>query len=373
MRFLGIFMLILVVRGFAVGQSSPRQYLFAKADSLLIAQNFEQARYHYLLSMKQKGRVPTDKVIKKKIITLDSNLAYQSSDSQYILLIQKADSLLKEKRFIEALKFFDDAADLEPSYDYSHARIDQILGESEEIKKKLLIYNAKQNQLSYFKILNDIEKLVSAGYHIEAYYEYREFAKSFHGDSLAQSRAANIYKDYKKDIQDFESYLFQAEEYYQQGNYEGAFDNYTMAKSLNPKCNLCEARLEHIDFCINEEVCRGDNFEELMIDAKYSLESGRYQKAYYQFAWLQNLQPENQEVKDYLSQLGSLLEAETDNRMRKFNADIALEKANDAFMDGRYEEALKEYMKLKNAYSDVIDYLQFVEIRIAECLNEVDK
>lgn len=373
MKFLGVFILMLMFKILAFGQSSPRQYLFAKADSLLIAQNFEQARYYYLLSMKQKGLVPADDVIKKKIITLDSSLAYQSDNQDYILLIQKADNLLKEKKFIEALKFFDDAADVEPSYDYSHARIDQILGESEEIKKKLLIYNAKQSQLSYFKILNDIENLESAGYHIEAYYEYKEFAKSFHGDSLARSRATSIYKNYKKDIQNFESYLFQAEEYYQQGNYAEAFDNYTMARSLNPKCNLCEARLEHTDFCINEEFCRGDDFEELLIEATYSFESGKYEKAYYQFVWLQNLQPENQEVMEYISQLENLLETETDNRMRKFNADIALEKANDAFMDGRYEEALKEYMKLKNAYSNVIDYLQFVEIRIAECLNEVDK
>lgn len=355
------------------GQSSPREYLYHKADSLFAVENFEQARYYYLLSMKQKGMDPSEIEIKKKVILLDSNLAYASSNDEFIRVITLADELLLKGKYIEALKFFDDASSIVPAFDYPHARIDQIINESEEVKKQLLIYNAKQNQLSYFKILNDIEALESEEYFIEAYYEYKEFAKSFHGDSLASSREAKLFRLHGQKINDFESDIFTAEELYRKGDYQSALTYYENARELNPKCNLCEVRLEHIGYCINEEICQGDNLKELFDEAKDSFDKGMFQKAYYQFAWLQNLYPENQEVVSYLSEIERLLETETDERMRQFNADITLEKANDAFMDGRYEDALKGYTKLKNAYASAIDYLQFVELRIAECLNEVSK
>lgn len=368
-----VFIVSLLQVLYLFGQSSSREYLCHKADSLLEIENYDQARYYYLLSMKQKGTEPTDAQIKKHVITLDSNLAYASANMEFLKVITLADSLLIKGRYIEALKFFDDASSVAPSYDYPHARIDQILSESEEVKRHLLIYNAKQNQLSYFKLLNDIEVLESEEYYIEAYYEYQEFTKSFHGDSLALSRSKKLLSDHGDEIKEFETNLYQGEDLYQKGDYQSALPYFEKAFLLNPKCNVCEVRLEHIGYCVEEEICRGDNFDELLREAKESFESGKYQKAYYQFAWLKSLYPENQEVYDYLYEIERLLEAETDDRMRKFNADITLEKANDAFMDGRYEEALKAYMKLKNAYASDIDYLQFVELRIAECVNEVSE
>lgn len=366
-----MFCIVLLCVVFGMAQTNPRVYLYNKADSLMSAENFTQARYYYLLVIKQDGDEPTDGLIKQKVVMLDSTIAYQSENEAFIQLITKADSFLRNDRYIEALKFFDDAATVAPEYDYPRARVDLIFSESEGFRKQLLIYNAKQNQLSYTKWLKDIESLEKAGYEIEAYFAYKVFAQSFHGDSVATKRGAELFTKLEKSIKKFEKCIEEGEDYYQEGDFIAAYEMYQLADSINPKCKPCESRLQQINYCIKEGVSKEDDFAELFDEAKNNFQEGKYDKAYYQLSWLQKLDPQNQSVGDYISEVEDLLEVETDGRMRKFNADITLEKANAAFVDHRYEEALAGYSKLKNAYADAIDYLQFVELRIAECLNEL--
>lgn len=366
---------LIIFIGISLGcfaQSSPRQYLFTKADSLLSLEEYDQARYHYLLALKQEGDSPSDEEIKQEVIHLDHVIAYLSDDEVFLKKIRLGDSLLDEKKWVEALKAFDDASSIQPKYDYPRARIDQILNESEEIKKKLLVYNAKQNQLSYIKLKEDIQSLEEQGFVVEAYYRYKEFAVSFHGDSMATKKAEELFEQYKQEITSFNKLVSKGEELYQKGKFEGALKQFEKAKELNPKCKTCEVRLSQIDYCVVEQIGKKGDVDKLFDEAKKNFDEGKYEKSYYQFSWLQQLDPSNEEVAEYVSSVENLLFLETDLRMQKFNADITLEKANDAFLEGAYDKALTNYLKLKNAYSEVIDYLQFVELRIAECLNELE-
>lgn len=365
-----IILISVVVAGGA--QSNPRQYLLDKAESFLDQGNIEQARYHYMLALKQKGDSPSDESIKQTIVHLDSAVAYESSNQDFLALIKRADSLKLDEKYIEALKFFDDASTLEPSLDYPHARIDQIIAESDEIKKKLMIYNAKQNQLNYQKILKDIEKLEDEGFKVEAYFKYIDFSKAFHGDSIAKIRSERLYQENSEQIDSMLKLIKQGGELYSTGEFKLAEETFKKALNLNPKCQICSYRLEQITYCLKNEINLSDDLDHLMTEARQNFKQGKYEKAYYQFSWLQKKKPGNVEVDSYVVKLGELIEAETDERMRRFNADIALEKANEAFMDGKFEEALINYLKIKNAYQDVVDYIQFVDLRIAECLSELE-
>lgn len=372
MKFI-VVLISLLFMGFGFSQTTPREYLCEKADSLELLKEFSQARYYYLLSLKQEGELPTDDMIKQKVVHLDSSLAYASSNLAFIDVITKADKLLAEEKYIEAMKFFDDASTLEPSFDYPRARIDYIIETSKEIKKQLLIYNAKQNQLSYSKLLDDIEQLEKDGFAIEAFIQYRNFAKVYHGDSLANSRAEILYEKNVDLIGKYSSLVVEGEEHYLGGRFEKAQENYEGALSVNPKCQTCPFRLEQIEYCLKQQLDQSKDFDKNLSAAKDDFKKGLYEKAYYQFSWLQKQQPENVEIRSYVKKLEELIEAETDDRMKKFNADLTLEKANNAFLSQSYEDALSGYLKLKNAYSDVIDYLQFVELRIGECLSELDQ
>lgn len=353
-------------------QESPRAYLINKGNLLLEEGNSDQARYYYLLAIKQKGEAPTDEEIKSKVIQLDSTIAYESLNEEFVDLLKKADSLLKMGAYIEALKFFDDANGLEPVYDYPHGRIDQIIETSESIKKQLLIYNAKQNQMTYHKMQKDIEQLENGGFEIEAYFKYREFARAFHQDSSAILKSETLYSIHKDEIELLKSHVQEGEQAYQNGEFNLAKTLFEKALLINPLCGECEYRLEQIDFCIAQEIKHVEDFAKNLTNAKEDFKTGKYQKAYYQFYWLQKQKPDHIEIATYINKLEELMEAETDERMRKFNADITLEKANEAFLSGDFEKALSNYLKIKNAYLNVVDYAQFVELRIAECLNELE-
>lgn len=354
-------------------QENAREYLVNKGDHLLDGGNVQQARYHYLLALKQDAQIPTDEQIKSMILKLDSTLAYRSANDEFVSMLSKADSLLKHERYIEALKIFDDANRLEPSFDYTHGRIDQIIASSSEIKKKLLIYNAKQHQLTYQKLLTDIQRLETDGFEIEAYFKYKSFALAYHQDSMVVYKEQQLYLKYKNEIEELLEQLNNGEENYLTGNFNQAKSCFEKALSINPKCQVCVYRLEQIEFCLKQKINQKLGFNEGLANAKEEFKLGKYQKAYYQFSWLLKQKPDDVEVLTYVNKLEELMEAETDDRMRKFNADITLEKANDAFMTGDYEDALAGYVKLKNAYLDVIEYDQFVEIRIVECLNELEE
>ncbi len=359
---------MLVVRS----QSNPRLYLFEKADSLYETGNTSQAKYYYSLSLKQEGAVPDDYLIKQKVITIDSISAYEVEDTEFLVLIFQADSLLAAERYIKALKYFDDASSLQPGLDYPHARIDQIIEESQEVKKQLLIYNAKQNQLAYAKALKDIEQLEKNGFELEAYFKYKEFAKAFHGDSLALSRAEILKESIGDQIDLLLKLLADGEAAYFQGEFITAKEKFDDALVMNPKCEVCRLRLDQVNYCLKEEVGRSNDLDQLYDEALANFEEGKYQKAYYQFSLLSKRNSDNENAAMKVKELEELLELETDERMRKFNADITLEKANNAFLEDNFDQALTFYLKLKNAYAEDIDYLQFVELRIAECLNELE-
>lgn len=355
------------------GQENPRLFLYQKADSLLEAGNYTQANYFFRLSFKQSGNDPSSATIKKAIFKVDSIEAYASDDKEYLSMLSKAEEAFTTKKEILAIKLFDDAYNFLPAYHYPQGRIEQIIEGSEQIKKQLLIYQAKQNQLSFQKVLNDVAKLESEGWYIEAYFNYVELIRLYHNDSSLTIKKDQLWNEHAEKIQKFESHVLRGENLFQKGEYKKARIEFELAYALNPKCSECEARLDHITFYIQHQEMGKRKYDELVEDAVNGMNEGNYEKAYYELYWLSKQYPQDEKILGLIDEVQAILDSEVDDRNRLFNAEITLEKANEAFLALDYQEALTNYLKIKNAYADVVDYLQFVELRIAECLSELEQ
>lgn len=350
-----------------------RKYLFNQADSLLKQENYEQAGYYFSLAYQQEGEFPTDQQILEAIFSVDSLEAYSAADLVFKGLISNADSLVSVGQSLQAIKLFDETYNAFPKYRYPLAKIDQIISASPEIKQQILILQAKRNQLSFKKMLEDLDQMEQRGDFIEAYFAYKDLAKIYHQDSIFVMGHTRIMKEHQSVIEKFESLISKGEHQYQKGNYEKSEILFSEALKLNPACKECEVRLNYISFYIKNMQSNGVEFDEMLEVAEVEFKQGKYESAYYHLAWLQKKQPHNERVKELIVEVEELVESESDQRLREFNADITLEKANNAFLSQNFEEALSEYLKLKNAYLDIIDYDEFVEIRIAECLVELEQ
>lgn len=373
-----IYITFFLILGTAYGQVANVTYLLQKGDSLQEAKNWSQARYFYVLANKEcikneSCTFLTSQTIKKNIDATDSLESYYHEDEIYMAMLTKADSLLNHGQDIYAMKAFDDASLMHPSMVYPKNKITHIINTSKTIQEKLLVLQANQKRQRYNASFEEAKKLEKEGNKIEAYYRYLSIAQEFHNDELAIQSSERLYAIIKNDLKDFEKTLNQGNEYYLSGKYSKSKTFFENALELNGECTLCEQRLKYLNYYIKVQQSKKGDYD---LQKQFAFENytrGKYSEAFYQYVALSKKNPSDIEVLDKIDELDHILQSELDEKIKSFNADLLLERANEFYMQKDFSNAIAIYLKLEERYMDVITYGSFVDLRIAECLNELEE
>ena len=352
-------------------------FLTSKGDSLQVADDWSQARYYYALANKkciekESCTYFVSQSIKSKIKQVDSLETYTSSDTVFLKLVLKGDSLLKLGKEVHAMKAFDDASVMYPSFEYPKSRITHIINTSKTIQEKLLVLQANQKRQKYNASLEDAKKLEDEGKKIEAYYRYLSIAQEFHNDEFAITSSERIYVTIEDDLLSFENTLNKGNEYYLSGKYSKSKTFFETALDLNGECALCEQRLKYLNYYIEVQNSNKGNYKLQKAHAIENYNKGKYNDAFYQFVALSKKDPSDKEVQDKITELDHILQSELDEKIKSFNADLMLERANEFYMNKDFQGAIELYLKLDERYRDVINYGAFVDLRISECLRELE-
>jgi hypothetical protein len=360
-----------------ISQINEEKYLMNKADSLLQLKNWTQSRYFYGLAEKKciqndSCTYITTQSIKKKITIVDSLESYHHKDVVYVKLIQKADSLLSENKDVYAMKSFDDASLMYPSLPYPRNKITHIINTSKTIQGQLMVIQANQKRQRYKERFEHAMSLEEEDKKIEAYYEYLSIADEFHNDKMALEASERLFMQIEYDLKLFEESLNMGNEFFLAGKYTKSKNYFESALALNSSCTLCEQRLKYLNFYIEAQQSKKGEYELIKNKAYENYIRGKYNESFYQYIALSKKNPSDKEVQEKIIELDALLQSELDEKIKKFNADLLLERANELYVNKNFEEAASLYLKIDARYTDVISYHSFVKLRIAECLRELE-
>lgn len=353
-----------------VAQSDTLSSLLSKGDVYLEQNDYMQAKYYYKLAenyinSKTNGAF-YEKMVSKRINTVDSLEAYNCNNLEYVQLIRKADSL-KVCCEIAAMQLYEQANKLYSSCSYPVEQIGKIIDSSPEVQQKLMVFYAKQRRKDYLSQLEMARVFEKQHRYFKALSIYNYVNRIFPEDTIAPRKIDSLEEVVRDEMIVLDQLMENADVYYRTGELKRARKAYEKSLAIDETCNVCAIRLKRIDYLLNHQTSRETDWDQLLVDAETNFDQGNYEMAYYQFLWLHKHDKTNSFVDERLTTISEILADELSEKNIDRNAQLLTEKADRHFMDGEYDKALQVYSKIENRYGAHIKYLQYITERIAEC------
>jgi len=373
MRILGLIPILLLTFhsiGQSIGQSDTVSVLLKKANGFLVDKNYPQARYYYNLAKSftsaDTSAGSMDRLIESKIITSDSLHAYSCPNSQFVKLLRTGDSL-KSCCKIASIQKFKQAIRMDNRFDYATNRISDIIQRSPEIKKQLLVIDARRNRKQYTSEIELAKFYFDKGDLFKAMRLFERTSAIFKDDTVAKGHFNRLKLQLVDEIKLFEKLVYTGDSLYKLEKFKAAKLKFEAAIAINKECNLCVIRIKSANYFIANNKQNIDwNLLKGEADANFLI--GNYEMAHYQFMWLYKHDNNDLYASNKIGEIEKILEDELDERMMSVNARLLLEKADQEFILGNYGNAEGIYRKIENRYSKSIDYLVYVQERIKDCI-----
>ncbi len=372
MRILGLIPILLLTFhsiGQSIGQSDTVSVLLKKANGFLVDKNYPQARYYYNLAKSftsaDTSAGSMDRLIESKITTSDSLHAYSCPNSRFVRLLKTGDSL-KLCCKIASILSFEQALKMNGQFDYPANRINDIIQRSPEVKKQLLVVDARRNRKQYTSEIELAKFYFDKGDLFKAMRLFERTGIIFKDDTVAKGYLKRLKLHLVNEIEVFNNLVYEGESLYKLEKFKAAKLKFEAALFIDKECNLCDIRIKSADYFIANNKQNTD-WNLLKIEADTNFLIGNYEMARYQFMWLYKHDNSDLYASNKIGEIEKILEDELDERMMNVNARLLLEKADQEFILGNYGNAEVIYRKIENRYSKSVDYLAYVQERIKDC------
>ena len=354
----------------SIGQSENVSVLLKKVNGFLTKKNYSQANYYYNLAKSsissEKSSERMKKLIESKIITSDSLDAYSSRNPEFIKLLRTADSLKSCCKIVSVQKF-KQASKINSQFDYPINRIKNIILNSPEVKKQLLVIEVRKNRKKYTSEIELAKFYYEKGNLFKAMRLFERTSTKFKDDTLAKVYIKRLKLELLDDIEVFNNLVYHGDSLYKIEKFKGAKSKFEKALTIDEECNLCFIRIKSADYFITNNKQNTD-WNLLKIEADTNFLIGNYEMARYQFMWLYKHDKNDLYASNKIEEIETILKDEIDDRMMSANARLLIEKADQEFILGNYGNAEVIYRKIENRYSKSIDYLVYVKQRIKDCI-----
>jgi hypothetical protein len=356
--------------GQSFGQSDTVSVLLKKANGLLVDKNYPQASYYYNLAKSfnpaDTSAGSMDRLIESKIITSDSLHAYSCPNPKFRKLLKTGDSL-KLCCKIASILSFEQALKMNGQFDYPANRINDIIKSYPEVKKQLLVIDARRNRKQYTSEIELAKFYFDKGDLFKAMRLFERTSAIFKDDTVAKGYLNRLKLQLADEIILFENLVYEADSLYKIEKFKDAKLKFEAAIIIDKECNLCSIRIKSADYFITRDKKTKD-WDQLKKEADANFLIGNYEMAHYQFMWLYKHDKNDLHSSKKIGEIEKILEDELNERMMSVNARLLLEKADQEFILGNYGTAEGIYRKIENRYSKSIDYLVYVQERIKDCI-----
>ncbi len=343
------FLSLIIFSALLMISSSGRTQNLNEADSLLREKQFSEA---IALIENALQSNPDNEQLKQKVE--EARQLKDEAEKKYAGALRRGQQLLREEKYPQAREAFREALKHNPDAGYPKMKLD-------EIKK---LYNDPQQEKAFQEAVEKADAHMNAFRYEAALEQYRKALeiKPRNVEALKKvKQVKNFIEKQKERDQDYRLYVQNAENYFEDGNYERAMLQYQEALLIKPDKNLPKNKIEEIRDLLDEEQQKTRKYE-----ARIEIADSLYMEK--QFT----------EAKEVYRQALTIKPSETYpvNMIRKIDPNLdkpeplnaeylaLIEQADLALRIKDYEEAREMYQKALEANPDE-DYPQ-------QKLNEIE-
>ena len=250
------------------------------------------------------------------------------------------------------IKLLEEIYDEFPAHDYPLSKIYHIIDTDKSVQKELLVIKSNRMRTQYLSDMKMANVFKGKGDYHKAIKLYQEIQIKYPEDTSAALRIAEIESIYETELSAYNHLLEEADSLYLSKNFEESKKLYSLARSANANCEICQSRLMKIAYYLTADQNRATDWKALEVEADHNFEIGNYEMAHYQYLWLHKHDKLNKDVEHKLTEVFQILAGELEEKQRFSNAKLLLERANIEFEKENYKEAQNLFHIFTNRYSE---------------------
>ena len=320
-------------------QSDQQKFdaVLLSAENLLKSSDYDAA----LAGFKSASSIkPAEAYPKTKIAEIEKLIAENSSRKEkFDLAIKNGDQSLQDKKYDEALNFYQNALSLLPGEKYPSQKITEITA-----------ITAQQKTLdeNYKKSITEADKQFTQGKFAEAITAYNQALVYKPNETYPQQKLTEVQNQldaFKSKESSYASAIINGDKLVTESKYTEALDAYKQALVFKPAEKYPKDKSDEIIKILAKQKSDSDSYTLLLANGEKALASGNYTLALNSFREASGIKPTEQYPKDKISEINSTIAArqKTDEQYK-----TVVNTGDQLF-------ATKEYDRAKAAYSEATD------------------
>ncbi len=321
----------------------------AKADQLLAAKTYNDARLEYenALKIKASEQYPQTKIAEIDKILADI-AAKQSLEENYKATIARADQLFASKNYDQAKSEYGKALGLKSAEQYPKTKMAEIDGILAEIAR------LKALDEEYANVIAQADKLLSGKTYSDAKVKFQEAlklkpAEKYPLEKIAEADKALAEQTRLKAIDDqYSAAILKADNLLTQKTYPAARVEYVNASAIKPGENYPKEKISEIDKILADIAAAkifDDNYRSSITRADQLLAAKTYAEARTEYEKAQKLKPADQYPPLKIAEIDKILADREAIRVLNENYQTAIKLADQALVAKTYNEAKVQYEK----------------------------
>lgn len=326
----------------------------SKGNSAMSKSNFEDAVLNYQAALKI---FPDESDVAAKLQDArekwNAVKEAQKLEADYNAALDAGDGFMRSGELAKAVTSYQTALELKPGEKYPQEQID----EANRLLEEQAANRAKQEEFN--DLMAQADKLASDKEYEGAIGKYDEALAVLPGNQEAESKRGNAQKalDAQRQAEkmraDFDALVAEADQLFNQENFEQARTKYLEASKMIPdeeypitRAELAQAKIDELAEAQKKQA----DFDALMASGIQALEASNYQEAIGDFEGATELFPNDATAKSRLEEARGLYAEMVANQEKRENYDAAIAAGDEAFNAERYEEAKSKFEEARSIF-----------------------
>jgi len=282
----------------------------------------------------QKDNAVSETIMNRKLLFIITSLLFivfttKQAQSQNALL-SKADSLLKEKQFEDAISLYQKALQA----DSTNNAINQKIAQARELKKE-----ASEN---YQEAISKGQKFIQNDEYNKAIEAFKTALANKPGARYPKLKLDEIRQNYEdpEESRKYEKYVKKADSLMDAFRYEKALTFYNKALEIKPRQVELLKKTQKLNKFIEKQIEREKNYKQTIAIAEQFLDNQQYDQAMMKYQEASLIKPEKENPKQKIDSIRTLLKKE-EKKNRQYQS--LINKADSLYMERKFEQAKAAY------------------------------
>lgn len=334
-RFTLIILFTAIVLGISAGnlsaQTTEIDYKTAieKADKYFTEKDYINAKaYYQIASKKDPGSEYPKEQLQKTMQLLRQQMKLSG---QYTMVISKADQLLEERKYDEAIAEYKKALDILPGKKYPKEKIEEI-----EITK----LEQKQNLEAYQKAMKEGDELYTAGQYEDAKLAFEKAVAIFPEDDVPGEKINeinNILYELEQSGNKYDMAISNAEFFMLKKDLKSALAEYRIANEIKPYEKIPAEKIKEIETTLNTR----EKFNGLIEEADRLYIVKDYRNARTQYQEAQKIKPTDTYIAEMINKIDVAIAKKATTEQEDY--DNAITRGNEFMNTKEYKLAKSQF------------------------------